>query len=84
MYHLKSTILNPTENIINDYSQSFRKEAQIHKVINTVSAIRSVHTLKENISKICKRRTYHRSKRQTNEEYDKVISNFLKRNKSLY
>ena len=83
MYHLKSTILNIII-IINNNHAPKRKEAQIHKVINTVSAIRSVHTLKENISKICKSRTYHRTKRQTNEEYDKVISNFFKRNKSLY
>jgi len=34
---------------------SLRKDAHIHKVINTVSAIRSVHNLKENLSRICRR-----------------------------
>ena len=37
-----------------------------------VSAIRSVHTLKENLSRIC-RRENHFSKRKMSEEYDEVI-----------
>ena len=50
----------------------FRKDAHIHKVINAVSAIRSVNTLKENLSRIF-RRGNQLSKRESNEEYDKVI-----------
>ena len=53
----------------------FRKDAHIHKVINTVSAIRSVHTLKENLSMIF-RRGNRLSKRKSNEEFDKVILTF--------
>ena len=53
-------------------STLFRKDAHIHKVINTVSAIRSVNTLKENLSRIF-RRGNRLSKRKSNEEYDKVI-----------
>ena len=42
-------------------------------MINTVSAIRSVHTLKENLSLIF-RRGKQVSKGKGNEEFDKVIS----------
>ena len=38
-----------------------------------VSAIRSVHTLKENLSRIC-RRENHFLKRKCSEEYGKVIN----------
>ena len=50
----------------------FRKDAHIHKVINTVSAIRSVHTLKENLSRMF-RRGNGLSKRKSSEKHDKVI-----------
>merc|ERR1719370_2887537 len=50
---------------------ALRKDAHIHKVINTVSAIRSVNTLKENLSRIF-RRGNRVSKRKSNEEFDKV------------
>ena len=52
-----------------------RKDAHIHKIINTVSAIRSVTKLKESLRRIC--RSGNRfSKRKSKAEYEKVFTIF--------